>query len=135
MKMKFFNEIPLSIQLLSNNANASMFTLSSPHLLLPTNYTFNAPWEKYHQLGKLWLKQCGDTCQYCDIFLMTNEEHDFFYWLLQKNFTFKVHLAFFHHFQCAFITFFNASMFYSPKNSFKVFNNYLMSNLTHGYGI
>jgi len=41
--MKIFNEIPLSIQLLSNNANASMFTLSSPHLLLPTNYTFNAP--------------------------------------------------------------------------------------------
>ncbi len=51
--MKFFNEISFSIQLPSNNTNASMFTLSSPHLLPPTNYTFNAPREKYHQLGKL----------------------------------------------------------------------------------
>jgi len=133
MKMKFFNEIPLRIQLPSNSTHASMFTLSSPHLLMPTNYTFNAHGEKYHQLGKLWLNLCADTCQYCDTFLMTNEKHDFFYWLLQKNFTFKVHLTFFHHFQCAFITFLNPSMFYFPKKSFKVFNNYLMSNLTHGY--
>ncbi len=53
MKMKFFNEIPLSIQLPSNNTNASMFTFSSPHLLLPIDYTFNGLREKYHQLDKL----------------------------------------------------------------------------------
>jgi hypothetical protein len=135
MKMKFFNEIPLRIQLPSNSTNASMFTLSSPHLHLPTNYIFNAHGEEYHQLGKLWLNLCVDTCKYCDTFLMINEKHDFFYWFLQKSFTFKVHLTFFHHLQCAFITFFNPSMFYFPKKSFKVFNNYLMLNLTHGCGI
>jgi hypothetical protein len=50
-------------------------------------------------------------------------------------FTLEVHLSLFHYFQCAFITFFDASMFYFQKHSFKVFNNYLMSNLTQGYGI
>jgi hypothetical protein len=66
---------------------------------------------------------------------MTNEEHDVF---------FTSFLSFFH-FQGAFIIFFiisNALLLHFStlqrfiffKNSFKVFNNYLMSNLTHGYG-
>jgi len=61
-------------------------------------------------------------------------------WLLLLAFTknkikitFKVHLSFFCHFQCAFITFFNTSTFYFQKKSSKVFNNYLMLNLTCGY--
>jgi hypothetical protein len=33
MKMNFFNEICLNIQLPSNNIDVSMFTFSSPHLL------------------------------------------------------------------------------------------------------
>jgi hypothetical protein len=57
-----------------------------------------------------------------------------FYKLLQ-NFRFFsfFHLSFFHHFQCTFIIFFDASMFYFQKTLFKVFNNYLMANLTQGY--
>ncbi len=73
MKMKIFNEICLSIQLPFNNTYVAMLTFSSPHLLLPINYAFNGFGEKYHQLGELWPNMCGDTCQYCDIFLMTNE--------------------------------------------------------------
>jgi len=46
--MKFFNEIHLNLQLPSNNTYVLVFTLSSPHLFLPTNYTFNAHEEKYH---------------------------------------------------------------------------------------
>ncbi len=53
MKMKIFNEICLSIQLPSNNTDVLVFTLSSPHLLPPTNYMFNAPREKYNKLGEL----------------------------------------------------------------------------------
>jgi len=67
---------------------------------------------------------------------LTNKEHDFFYKLLQifkKNCHFQGAFIIFFHFQCAFITFFNASTFYFQKQSFKVFNNYLMSNLTQGY--
>jgi hypothetical protein len=67
---------------------------------------------------------------------LTNKEHDFFYKLLQifkKIVILKVHLSFFFHFQCGFITFFNTSTFYFQKKSFKVFNNYLMSNLTQSY--
>jgi hypothetical protein len=48
MKMKVFNEIRLNIQLPSNSTYISMFTLSSFHLFLPNDYTFNAPREKYH---------------------------------------------------------------------------------------
>jgi flagellar assembly factor FliW len=53
MKMKFFNEICLSIQLPSNSIDVLVFTLSSPHLLPPTNYAFNVRREKYNQLGEL----------------------------------------------------------------------------------
>jgi len=56
-----------------------------------------------------------------------------FYEFSKKIVTFEVHLSFFRHFQCAFITFFNTSTFHFQKKSFKVFNNYLMSNLTQGY--
>jgi hypothetical protein len=52
-----------------------------------------------------------------------------------KKFILEMHLSLFHYFQCDFIIFFDASMFYFQKHSFKVFNNYLMSNLTQGYGI
>jgi hypothetical protein len=131
--MKFFNEILLSIQLPSNNTNASMFTFSSPHLLLPIDYTYNGLGEKYHQLDKLWLNLCGGYLPVLWHFF--HEEHDFLYWLLQKNSAFKVLLTFFHHFQWAFITFLNASMFYFPKKLFNGFNNYLLFNLTHGYDI
>jgi hypothetical protein len=51
--MKIFNEICLSIQLPFNNTYVAMLTLSSPHLFLPINYTFNGFGEKYHQLGEL----------------------------------------------------------------------------------
>jgi len=61
MKMKIFNEICLSIQLPSSNTNVLLFTLSSPHLLPPTDYTFNVLGEKYNQLGELWQNLCGDT--------------------------------------------------------------------------
>jgi len=37
---------------------------------MPAGYTFNAPQEKYRQLGELWLNQCGDTRQYRDTFKM-----------------------------------------------------------------
>jgi len=48
MKIKFFNEICLSIQLLSNSTYASMHTFSSLQIFLPINYTFDALGEKYH---------------------------------------------------------------------------------------
>jgi hypothetical protein len=48
MKMNFFNEIHLSIQLPSYNTYVSMLTLSSAHLFLLIDYTFPAPREKYH---------------------------------------------------------------------------------------
>jgi hypothetical protein len=48
MKMNFFNEICLSIQLPSNNTYVSVLTLSSPHLFVPIDYTFNAHGKKYH---------------------------------------------------------------------------------------
>jgi flagellar assembly factor FliW len=60
MKMKIFNEIHLSTQLPSNNTYVLVLTLSSPHLILPIDYTFNVPGEMYHQLGELWLSLCGD---------------------------------------------------------------------------
>jgi hypothetical protein len=59
--MKFFNEIHLSIQLPSNGTYVLVLTLSSPHLLMPIDYTFNVHEEKYHQLGELCLNLCGDT--------------------------------------------------------------------------
>jgi hypothetical protein len=62
-----------------NSIYVLMLTFSSPHLFLPIGYTFNALEEKYHQLGELWLNLCGDTYEYYDIFLMIDEEHDFFY--------------------------------------------------------
>jgi hypothetical protein len=37
----------------------------------------------------------------------------------------------FHHFQCAFIKKIDISTLYFPKKLFKIFNDYLMLNLTH----
>jgi hypothetical protein len=64
---------------------------------------------------------------------MTDEEHDFFYQLLQKFRFFSLSrcIYFFHHFQYAFIKKIDISTLYFFKIKFKVFNNYLMSNLTH----
>jgi len=135
----------LIIQLPSNNIDASMptlssfHTLSSLHLFLLISYVFNVPREKYHQLSELWPNMCGDTRQYCDILKMKKIKLRGAWLLLQastnflKKITLEVHLPLFHHFQCAFITFFDASTFYLKKNLFKVFNSYLMLNLTQGY--
>jgi hypothetical protein len=68
----------------------SPFFLKSIHQTVPlfkervvtsmrAGYTFNAPQEKYCQLGELWLNQCGDTRQYCDTFL--NEKK----WLVGRS--------------------------------------------------
>jgi hypothetical protein len=46
--MRIFNEIRLNIQFPFNSTYVSMLTLSSLHLFLPIDYTFNAPREKYH---------------------------------------------------------------------------------------
>jgi len=71
-------------------------------------------------------------------FLMINKENFFFILDFTKKliyFTFKVHLSFFSLFPMCFITFFNTSTFYLIFKNLKVFNNYLMSNMIHGYSI
>jgi hypothetical protein len=50
----------------------------------PPNYTFNAPKEKYNQLGKLRQIYVGILANIVTFFLMINEEHDFLYQLLQN---------------------------------------------------
>jgi hypothetical protein len=100
--MKIFNEIFLSIQLFSNNNDASTVTLSSPHLTSTYWLHFVCFGQKYHQLDKLWLNSSRDTHKYSDTFLVINKEHDFFHQLLQNFFLF--------HFQGAFIIFSSFSM-------------------------
>jgi hypothetical protein len=77
---------------------------------------------------------CGDTHKYYDFFLMTDEEHDFFYQLLQNFRFFSLARCIYHFlsFPMCFYEILQHLIF--KKNTFKVFNNYLMPNLTHGYG-
>jgi hypothetical protein len=69
---------------------------------------------------------------------MTNEEHVFFsftsFYKISDFFHFQSAFTNFCHFQCTFITLLEYFNVFFIKTFFKALDNYLMSNLTNGYG-